>query len=454
MTCPLSKQQRSDYFHLDSIEPTTWDCIAALFSGISGSVTISGTDGNLPIRMGDSPSIDAFARLRVSNPTTLFDSQQQYDLNRILWESDITDNSGNADVTHDANGAEAELTVGAGDTIIRQTRRYFRYQPGKSQFVLTTFVFDEPNDDLEQKVGYFDGENGIFFQDYYNEGYKITLRSYVTGSAVDTRIDQSDWNIDKFDGTGPSGYTLDFTKSQIFLIDMEWLGVGRVRCGFVIDGIPYYAHEFLHANVIEGVYMTTANLPVRYEVVGDQNLTGTKTLRAICAQVASEGGFENATGLEFSVSNKTTLRTVTNASYVPLVCLRPLQTFNSITNRARILPETYSVYSDDTSIHYDLVWGATITGGAWATLATDSVSQVNLTATSFSGGIVVESGYVAASNQSRGVSIKQAIGDYPLFLDIDGNHPTAPYTDSLLIAARSLGNDTECGASIEVRETR
>ena len=68
---------------------------------------------------------------------------------------------------------------------------------------------------------------------------------------------------------------------------MQWLGVGRVRVGFNINGVIYYAHYFNNANNLGSVYMSTPNLPVRYEV---SSTGGSVTLDQICCTVQSEGG--------------------------------------------------------------------------------------------------------------------------------------------------------------------
>lgn len=479
MACPLPKQQRSNYIHLDSIEPQTWGCLVDAMRDAADSVeitslppveiddstpvdvaitgqpisVIAGPDAVYPVQFSDSASIDAFARLRVSNPVTLFDSQHQYDLNRILWENSVTNTSGNATVTHDAASSEVDLYVEAEDDIIRQTRQYFRYQPGKSSQIMMTFVFSPQDANLSQHVGYHDSNDGIFLHDTGTE-YQIVLRSSQSGSPVDTGIPQASWNVDPFDGTGPSGYTLDFTKAQILIIDLEWLGVGRVRCGFVVDGIPYYAHQFLNANNLASVYMTTANLPLRYRAIGGAGLASGKTMKCICAQVSSEGGFEVARGLLFAATNGSTDRSTGSGALLPLVSIRPKATFNSIVNRGLIFPESLSVFSGTDSINWQLIWGAAIVGGSWVSVNDDSITEMNLTGTSLTGGIAVDSGFLGGSNQAQGAISAQSIARYPLSLDIAGAHPTTPYADTLTLAAQLFAGSGDCAGTIQFREIR
>jgi hypothetical protein len=153
-----------------------------------------------------------------------------------------------------------DVTTTVGSRIVRQSKRYITYQPGKSLLVFMTGVLHTAvNTGITARMGFFDnhadktidsGGNGIFVE-YSGGNYYLVLRSYVTGSQVDTKILKSAWNLDKMDGSGPSSITMDFTKAQILAIDLEWLGVGRVRVGFVIGGSIYYVHEFLHANLYD-----------------------------------------------------------------------------------------------------------------------------------------------------------------------------------------------------------
>lgn len=81
------------------------------------------------------------------------------------------------------------------------------------------------------------------------------------------RTPQSQWNLDRCDGTGPSGYSLDLTKMQMCYIDYTWYGAGFIRFGFrATDGNVVYVHKVANNNVNNQAYMRSGNLPVRYEV--------------------------------------------------------------------------------------------------------------------------------------------------------------------------------------------
>jgi len=239
----------------------------------------------------DDARLDAFARLRVSNPETIFDSKQLWDNQPLFWD-DSEVSGGSTTSTHSTDAASTTIGVAlntAGKRV-RQTFMRFNYQPAKSQLVFMTGTLGATGGGLgiTRCMGIYDDDNGIFMQD--DEGVvKAVIRSKVSGSVVDTKVAQTSWNLDTLDGSGPSGAILDATKSQITITDFEWLGVGRVRIGFVIDGIPIYVHEFNYANILEGVYMSTPNLPLRYEIEND-GTGAASTLEHICASIISEGG--------------------------------------------------------------------------------------------------------------------------------------------------------------------
>lgn len=244
-------------------------------------------------------SHDAFGKLRISEPQTLLDLKHVYDKQPLL-ESETTANS--ASSTHLPNEATVrmDVTTAQNSRIVRQSKRYVNYQPGKSHLVMVTGVLHtSTNAGLVARMGYFDnhadksvdsGGNG-FFLEYSGGEYFLVRRSYVSGSQVDTKIARANW-LDPFDGHGASGITLDFTKAQILAIDLEWLGVGGVRIWFIVGRVPHLAYTFDHTNLISTTYMTRASLPVRYELEQTAAADGVAgSMKQICATVISEGGF-------------------------------------------------------------------------------------------------------------------------------------------------------------------
>jgi hypothetical protein len=247
-------------------------------------------------------NVDAFGRLRVSNPLTIFDSKNIMSQNTLFDPS--TANGGSVTYTANKSTVNLNVTEAAGSKTIRQSKRVMSYQPGKSLLIFNTFVMNTLTANLKQKVGLFDANNGIFFT-ADGTTLKIVRRTYTSGAAVDTEISQSSWNGDILNGTGASGFTLNAAASNILFIDIEWLGVGAVRVGFVINGQLITAHTFYNANSLTTVYMQTANLPIRYEIERAGTLTaGTYTLQQICSSCISEGGYQPE-GLEQMIGTAT-----------------------------------------------------------------------------------------------------------------------------------------------------
>lgn len=390
------------------------------------------------IAVADSPSLDAFGRLRISNPVTLFDSQSEYDTGALLWENSVT---GSATITHSASDAGVKLNVtgASGDRAIRQSRQYIRYQPGKSQLALMTFTLAAGQANMAQRVGLFDADNGIFLQEI-NGAVSVVRRTNTSGSPVDNAVAKASWNIDPMDGTGPSGIIMDFTKAQIFWADLEWLGVGRVRVGFVIAGIFWPVHEFLNSNVLTTVYMRTANLPVRYEVHNTGATGGAKSLLSICSVVMSEGGFEFDRGIPFSANSSSTVNSVTTRE--PILSIRPKATFNSIVNRGSVIPQSIQAYADTTGALFEVIYGGTLTGASFASVNANSIAEQDTAASSISGGITVASFYVGASAQADGATLKELFSRLPLTLDIAGANPI-----NLSVCATRIGGTGTCNTA-------
>lgn len=339
-------------------------------------------------------SLDAFGRLQVANPYTLFDSQNRYASDN-QFDTSTTGTGTTSFLTNEA-AVKMEVTSAGVGSVVRQSFRSMPYQPGKGLLVLATFVMDSSSSvNLTQRVGYFNSQNGVFFQ-RVDGVYSFVLRSYVTGTASDARtVNQSSWNGDKLDGTGPSGITLDPSKAQILWMDFEWLGVGSVRCGFVINGVFYLCHTFNNANIISNVYMTTATLPVRYEITSTTSAVAA-SMKQICSTVISEGGYEQAS--IDHVARRTTVFTNidTAADFYPVVSIRLASGRTGavvIPNRIQFQPTTLQNYE------LALIKNPTLTGATWAaTVPSDSNVEFDVAATAISAaGTIVQTGYIANS---------------------------------------------------------
>lgn len=351
-------------------------------------------DGGVYIKY--SPSVDAFGRLRVSNPQTLFESQAQYGDSSLYWETAV---SGSGAVTNATASSSVLISPGgatSGHYAYRQTRTCWRYHPGKSQTVVCTFVFDGGAvTNNRRRIGYFDANDGIFLQ-LSGTTLSLVRRTSTSGAPVDEVVPQTSWNVDRMDGYGPSGITLDITKTQILIIDLQWLGAGQVRCGFDIGGELIEAHRFKHANILTLPYMKTANLPIRAESENIGAAGGTGVLRHICSTVYSEGGVDVEHGRQFSVNRGTTALGVTSRR--PVISIRAKATGpNSVVNTGQILPRNVEAMCDTNASLYEVVYNGTLGGGtAWNVVnATHSLAEYDVASTTITGGIVLASGMIS-----------------------------------------------------------
>ena len=374
-------------------------------------------------------ALDAFGRLQVAAPYTLFDSQSRYAADNQF----DTSTTGTGSTTFNTNQSSVSLSVTSGGvgSVVRQTFRSFSYQPGKGLLVLATFQMDSSNSaNLSQKVGYFNAQNGVFFSKVDGTN-AFTLRSYTSGAVDDTRtVAQSAWNGDKLDGTGASGLTLDLTHPQILWMDFEWLGVGSVRCGFIINGQYIVCHTFNTANVYgTTVYMTTAILPVRYEITTTTSAVAA-TLTQICSSVISEGGYE-ATSVEHSASmTNLTASSYLTTSYKPLISIR----LASGRTGAVVLPTTLNFLpSTADNFQIALVKNATLSTPSWSAVASDSNVEYDISSTSYTGGTLV---YAEFATGKTGRSILSVGAGYNWDTQLGAS--IAGVSDILTLVARTV----------------
>lgn len=366
---------------------------------------------------------DAFGRLRVSNPFTLFDSQNRYQIN----DKFNTSNTGtaNANTSYIIHQSAIDLNVGtaSNDSVKRETRRVFAYQPGKSLLIMNTFAMANAQANLTQRVGYFSTDNGIFLEKSNNDVY-LVLRSNSTGTIVETKVPQAEWNKDTFDGSANSFATnaavinhggLDTTKTQIFWVDVEWLGVGDVRCGFVVDGLMVPAHTFHNDNVQTFPYMTTACLPIRYEIFNTGITANNSTMKQICSTVISEGGYQ-LNGMPRSIGhavNSAVTLTTAGVEYTVLSIRLKSDRADAI-----VLPKDVNILgisTNPTRLKYEILLNANTTGGTWVSAGADSAVQYNLGTSVDGSGTVLASGYIPVTNQSAGtVNLADDIFKYQL----------------------------------------
>jgi len=423
---------------------------------VSGNVGITGTanvvladDANVVISGFSGATADAFGRLRVSEPFTLFDSQARY-YDHGQFASNV---AGTGNVVYVAAQSSYQLNVGSasGDSVLRETLKPFPYQPGKSQLTMNTFCFDTPKTNLRQRVGLFDANDGVFFENDGTYNYFV-IRSGSTGA--EERVRQDSWNVDNLLGGGgtsnPSGITLYPQRTQIMFADVEWLGVGSVRVGFVIDGAYVNCHIFNHANQSGNtkVYMTTATLPIRYEITNTGAVAGNSMMTQICSTVISEGGFQlSGSGNPRAASHAlgTPVRLPNDQSFKPVIAIR----LKSTNLNAVVIPINYSFVPVAASIFQYRIYKKAITsGGTWTDSAADSSVQYNLAPTALVSGDIAEQSFINSTNQSTG-SPTQEIFTFEYQLEREPFTGT-PY--EYVITMATIGTNQDVYASVEWQE--
>lgn len=377
------------------------------------------TAGNLRTSFGGAAA-DAFGRGRTTTPETLFNVDFEYDTQPLTM---TVTNTGGGTATKTANVSSMTLNTGGttnGDGTVLASRGYYRYEPGKSQLVIQTGVLGVQKTNVRSRIGYFDANNGVFFEMNGTDGAAVVQRTSTSGSPVDTRVLQANWNVDKCDGTGPSGFVIDFSKTQIFTIDMQWLGVGRVRFGFFDHGIPIVAHEVYNDNMITVPYMNTANLPIRWDIFNTGTAASGTTTSAICGSILSEGGQENSAALSFTANNAAT--PISANTRRPVLSIQLKTTFNSIVNRSQIRLRDIGILAATNPAFYELVYNGTLTGASFASVDGNSGMNFDVAATAITGGTIVDSGYCPAGSLSnRAAFLKDLLLKLPITLNAAGS---------------------------------
>ena len=405
-----------------------------------------GNIGNCGLGGTGNTSGDAFGRMRISQPFTMFDSSHRYKDNN-LWESLIVGTGSTVGFSTTEGLINIGIGTDTGSSVIRETTKVFSYQPGKSLLNMNTLVPSTPKENLRQRVGYFGDDNGIYFEIDGTDLYFVE-RSLSTGT--EKRVAQSDWNVDKLDGTGVSGITLDSSKAQILWMDVEWLGLGTVRIGFVIGGQMVQCHSFHHANLIQSTYMTTASLPLRYEITNTGITTSSSLMKQVCSTVISEGGYQ-LSGLQQAVGTPITAPYSMSVAgtFYPIISIR----LKSNSLDAIVILTALSMMGVANGINYN--WqvraSSTTSGGTWTSAGDDSSVEYKLNGTGVTGGRILASGFFNSANQgSPSINIlKESL--FAFQLERNGLTGT-PYELTVVVAASPISSSEEVYAAMDWEE--
>lgn len=317
---------------------------------------------------------DAFGRMKVSNPYTLFDAHNRYHLSHKFFST--TSNGGTIGYSESESTALLNVSTQSGSYACRESVTVCGYQPGKSLMTMSSFVCAPIQNNLYQRIGYFGTSNGIFLE--------VSDQPYFVrrSNGTDTKVPQSQWN-----GGRHVAPPLDLTKIQIFWTDIEWLGAGRVRCGFIIDGLQVTYHSFMHANRLTSVYMTTASLPMRSEIGTTGVINVPATLKSICGCVTSDGGFQVKT------NGHTQIRKVPGfgSTHIPTVSIRLMSAHLDavvVINRIDIVVTTAD------TVTWELYKGAILTNASFVAVTNLVEADVSATAVNISNATPISRGFV------------------------------------------------------------
>jgi hypothetical protein len=365
------------------------------------------------ILAADSPSVDAFGKWRTSSPESIFGSKLTKDKQPLFWDESLETGAGITS-THSTNTASTVIlsTLNTAGKFTRQTFMRHNYQEAKSQDIYMTGILSRSGGGtgVERRIGYFDDDNGLFFEDD-DSVIGITRRTSVTGSAVDNTVDQADWNLDKMDGSGPltnpSGITADFSKEMLFVYNFGWLGNDRMRVGLQINGMTFYVHEFLISNILDKVSMSTPNLPLRFQMITTGS-SPASTMECQCGAVISEGGSDDLGVLRYVSTEGTHVDANTQNIIYAVVGIRLKSTHFDVS----VLPNTISIDEHQGSKFYEwmLIFNPTVAGAPSFSSVTNSAIEFakGATANTVTGGEIITGGF-ASSAQKGGTSVDKAI---------------------------------------------
>jgi hypothetical protein len=390
-----------------------------------------------------SPTFGAFGTMQVGEPQTAKTYRFAYDaMSTEFWDDTATSGT----VTYESNPGLIlhTTTTTSGSKASRTSHYYHPYKPGVGQRVeMTCQIGDVGKTNVRRRWGYFDDDNGVYFE-LDGTALYACVRTNTTGSVVNTRVAQADWNIERADGTGSTGFDIDITKSNIYFIDLQWLGAGRVRFGmFLPSGEQQVAHVIENANISNLPYMRTATLPIRVEQENTGTAASTSEFRWACA-VVKHTSKATIAGERFTSSTGTTLVNIQPSDDdIPVLAVRPKTTFGSIDNRALMRLTSINLANDSGSggpIVFKLWFtdSTNLTSASFASVGTTSTGEVDTSATAITNTALARevATFFCQAGDTNYIKIEAdpTIHDLELFLDADGSTQKA-----VVLTADNLG---------------
>jgi hypothetical protein len=426
---PILNPNSTNYVH--PFEPNLSDLHVAMTYDAEGQPTVRTLDAQAGYTSKN--------RLKISNYQTDFFNTFQYGKETDVWDESTT-SGGSATWNTNTNWVDMAVDSTLGAKVIRQTRNVMRYIPGRSSSLTYAVKFQTPVTGVRRRIGLFDEANGFYFEDAGVLGadglpeYNVVVRTSTSGILVENRVPRSQWNGDRLDGLGSSGITADATKVQMISFEYEWYGAGQIAIGYVIDGFTHIIHTFNHANINTVPWSSTPFLPIRLELENLTGVAGTHYLYQGSNSLISEGEATKLGIAQNITSAITGYRMAAANTFYPVLSIR----LKSASLKGIVLPATFQAATiDNTSIFYRLVRNATLTNANFVNMPdANAFTQYDVSATSYTGGINIDSGFVIGSG---GTSIRL---DRDTVYQIGrGSLGTVSDTLTLAIASPNTGKD-------------
>ena len=395
---PNLNPNSTNYFH--SYEPNTSDLTMAMQYDAEGRPTLRTIDSQAGYTSKN--------RMKISGYTTDFFNTFQYGKETDVWD-ESTANGGSA--TWNTNTNWVDMAVGStqGSKVVRQTRNVMRYIPGRSSTLTYAIKFGPPTVGIRRRIGLYEDNNGFYFEDAGVLGadglpeYNVVVRTSTSGSMVENRIPRSQWNGDKLDGLGADGITADPLKVQMISFEYEWYGAGQISIGYVINGYTHVIHTFSHGNVSDVPWSSTPFVPIRLELENLTGVAGTHYLYQGSNSLISEGQATKL-GIAQNITSPITGRTMqASNTFYPILSIR----LKTDALKGIVLPTFFQAATvDNTSVFYRLVRNATLTNANFVDMPDENAfTQYDISATAYTGGVNIDSGFVIAGGGGTGVRL-------------------------------------------------
>jgi hypothetical protein len=383
------------------------------------------------------PLFDAFGNMAMIQLKSIVDYDHVETPSSML--SDIIVNSASGSYSQNESLYLLTNTAGSNDKITRRSNIWHKYQPGETVRCLMTLICgDTGKSNLIRRWGYFDDDDGLFFE-LSGSALSVVQRSSVTGTPVETKVAQANWNGDILDGTGGNDnvtkHNLDLTKNNVYFIDFQWLGSGQQRFGIFAEGKRIVSHTFFSESDNSRPWSKRASLPISVEQENIGTTSGTSETRFVCATVQSAEPYSpryNTYSEDFGPYEVTGSVDPVSGSegFFPLVSFRPSKLSNAgVDNRHYYIPEKMEIYSNGIDAVFALHKNTILSGSVWTSGSLRSALDIDTASSASQAGERITTAMVP-SNGFKEISLHAAFESPPTWMsrhadiDIDPDHYT------------------------------